>query len=170
MKNYKIEMEKLEKIKQSHLYDIKQLRDEVSMISEKISEFQRLHNENNKSSIEANRILNDRSRQNVSEVLLYFMMIFTEFGSGRPKSILNKIDYSRAIKDEEFFNQVVIAIGKATIDEIFKNILRIETIDGESVAVTRNKTSNTTNMGNRLFSKFTKKSLEDYIIRHGYIK
>ncbi len=171
MINYKSEIGKLEKIICNKKYEIKCLKDEVSIITSKISEYSRLYDENNKSSIEANKILAGYSRQTLSEIVLVFMNLFTKYGEGRKKSILNKIDYSKAIKDEEFFNQVIIAIGRPTIENIFKDVDGVEiNEDGESGIKLKYLGVNSKNLGNRIFSKLTKKSLEDYIIRQGYLK
>ena len=171
MLNHKEEIRKLEKIVSIKMNEIKCLREEVSTITTKIAEYNRLYNENNKSSIEAKQILDGYSRQTLSEIVLFFMKMFTEYGTGRPKSILNKIDYEKAIKDEEFFNQVIISIGRPTVQNLFKNMEGVGIDDeGQTCLIVKDRRTKDKNLGDRLFSKLTKKSIEDYIIRQGYLK
>ena len=171
MINYKLEISKLEKLATEKLCEVKILRDEISLINTKISEYSKLHQENNKSSIQANEILSGYDKKILSDIVLYFMKIFTDYGTSKPKSILNKIDYEKAIKDEEFFNQVIIALGRPTIEYLFKNFSEVHIDDdGETYLMFKNFRKKDENLGKRLFSKLTKKSLEDYIVRQGYIK
>ena len=170
MINYKTEISKLEKIIINKKHEARQLRDEISIISDKVREYNRLLSENKNSSVEANEILSGFDRQALSEILLFLVNTFSVYGSGRPKTILNRIDFAKAIKEEEFFNQVIIAVGKPTIHAIFKDIKGVSIDEaGETCLEIKHAGKNNKNLGDRLFSKLTKKSFEDYIIRQGFV-
>ena len=156
--NHKHTMHKLEELKRDKLETVKTIHKEISKIDASIQHHRRLYLANNKYSDECRLVLGGYSRENVKEVLAFLIDSMSTHDEVYIR-IYKGVNVNSLIEDENFFDFLIVQIGRATIVELKKRFEKVAVIDGDErvLATTafRGKASHSFN--HRLFKKLSKR-------------
>ena len=155
---HKLTMHKLEALKRDKLEEVKQLQKEISKIDSSMKEHRRLYLLENKHAEECNAILDGYNRDNIREILAFLLSALAEHDSEYIR-IYKNIDMNKLIQDESFFDFLITQIGRATIVEMKKRFTKVGIVDGEEMLEAEKIRLNRHNFNNRMFKKFSKKSV-----------
>jgi len=158
--NHKLIMHKLEERRRDKLEQKIEIQKEISKIDTKIKEQKRLYLLSNKYSEEANIVLSGFSRENILELLIFFVPSLLD-GDVFYRKAYKGIDIQKLIEDDNFFNFLIIQIGRATIEDMKKRFDKVVVVNGEELIETTafGKALNSESFKHRLFKKLTKKSV-----------
>ena len=160
--NNKLKMYKLEELKRDLLEKARTIQKEISQIDTAMKEQKRLYMLNNKYSNESNEILSGRSRESIRKVLVFLLGAMTQYDKTYSyMKAYEGIDLEELLKNENFFDFVIVAMGKAVITELSKRFGEVEIVEGEEVirSLRGKGRGSDYNFRERLFKKFTKKAV-----------
>ena len=160
MKSHKLEMHTLEDLKIDKLYQVKQLHKEIAKIETAIKEHHRLYLLENKYADECTVVLDGYGRQNVRDILMFFIPTLLTINESYRKAYKG-VNITELIDNEEFFDFLIVEIGRATIVDLKKRFEGVITKDNEQLLETTSygNALNSESIKNRLYKKLTKKSI-----------
>ncbi len=155
--NHKLTMFKLEEQKQKKLHESKEIQKEIAKIETLISKHKKLYLLNEEKSTKAREVLAGYGRQNVRNIIKFLVNALNN--TEGYFEFYKDIDFTELMDDDNFFDFVIVQIGRLTIQEIKKKFDCVEMHNGEEHIKTINKTTTTENTRNRLWKKLTKKTI-----------
>ncbi len=160
--NYKETMHKLEDLKIKKLHEMKDLQIEIGKINKSISKYKKLYIKNNKNAEISTKILEGYSKENIKSILKFILSTMVEHNEFYKKEYKN-IDMQLLLDNKDFFDFLIIHIGRPTIDNIKRRFVEVKTIDGEDLMKVTNsgRGLNDENLKKRIYKKFTKNVIID---------
>ncbi len=155
--NHKLTMHKLEEMKIKKLEEAREIQKEVVKLTAAINDHRRMYLAENKHADECNVILAGYSREEIRGTLMFTMDALKD-SYGYSESYRG-IDTTELLKNDAFFDFLIIAIGRPVIIELKKRFGKTKTVDGEVMIESRKgiRRSNNENFNKRLFQKCTKR-------------
>ena len=157
--NHKVTMFKLEDLKQKKLHEARELQKEISKIEESISYHRRMYRQNEIKADKAKEVLAGRSRETIREIIK-FLIGALKNGPGYFE-YYKDIDLEELLDNDEFFDFAIVEIGAPTIKNITDKFEKVVESNGEKFMVKRKNTRGDENTRNRIWKKFTKKTITD---------
>ncbi len=156
--NHKLAMHKLEEKKRDLLEKSVALHKEISEVDALIKKNRRAYLLANKNAEECSQILKSYNKENIREILKFVLIANVAGGSpGSEYAMRYKdIDMELLLKDDDFFDFLIVSIGRPTIVDLKKSMVGVVVKDGEQFLETNGIKRFNDNSRLRLFKKLTK--------------
>ena len=161
--NHKLAIRLLEDEKKYKTEEAKQIQKKISEIDTALKEQKRLYLLDNKNADECVVILQGHGKAKTKKMLKFILGAVTMHEYGDYTKHYKGIDMEVLLKIDTFFDFLIVQIGKATIEAMFKNYGEVAVVDGEE-RISANSfrlAKGGQALSNRLAKKMTKKSTID---------
>lgn len=158
--NHKAKAYNLEKLKRDKKQEVIDLQKEIAEIETQINFHTRMYKLNNERSDKCSDILSGFDRENIRRILKFIIFSMSENDYQGYLKNYKGIDIDELLNHDEFFDFIIIEIGKPTLIDMKKRIIEIKEIDGEDqMVVTGFQRGKETNFNKRLQKKLTKRTV-----------